>query len=303
MPSGSEDVADTTDERDDEIELEERHVDRPKDPLLFLVGTFDRALRNVDGLHARFEELPGRVRSGVGVLTFVSSAYLGPAIKRALDSLVGTTLGPLVNDFMAFSLGTQVTLAILALLVVQVTVASEKLTIVVELVESVTGDNELFPDGGVRTRRVDTSEAGAIGGAAFGAIFGGLFGYTSTIFGGMVLGAIVGDLVEERSVRNRKRRRLKARIVAYLLRERVFRPETVEAGTVPDWFPSDDEGFVVEALEELVRKDDSPVVRKSDGICLVGASEAVAYLDRNGGRVPSAFAGPNRPPRPTEEGT
>lgn len=302
MPSGRS-GADTDDERDDETGLDERQVGRPKDPLLFIAGAFDRTLRNIDYLHARFEELPGRVRSGVGVVTFVSSAYLGPVIKQALDSLVGTTLGPLVYDFMAFSLGMQVTLAILGLLVVQVTVASEKLTIVVKLVESVTDDNELAPDGGVQTRRVDTGETGAIGGAAFGAIFGGLFGYTSTIFGGMVLGAIVGDLVEERSVRNRKRRRLKARIVAYLLRERVFSPETVETEAVRGWFPADDEGFVVEALEELVREDDSPVVREPDGICLVGASEAVTYLDRNGGRVPAAFAGPNRPPRPTEEGT
>ena len=202
---------------------------------------------------------------------------------------------------MAFSLGIQVTLAILVLLVVQVTVASEKLTTVVELVESMADDNELVPDGGVQTRRVETSEARAIGGAAFGAVFGGLFGYTSTIFGGMIFGAIVGNLVEERSVRKRKRRRLKAKIVAYLLRERIFEPEAVETGSVPGWFPADDEGFVFEALKELVREDDSPVVRESDGICLVGASEAVAYLDRNGGRVPSAFAGPNRPPRPSED--
>ena len=80
MPSGRS-GADTDDERDDEIGSDERRVHRPKDPLLFLVGAFDRALRNVDYLHARFEELPGRVRSGVGIVTFVSSAYLGPTIK------------------------------------------------------------------------------------------------------------------------------------------------------------------------------------------------------------------------------
>lgn len=205
-----------------------------------------------------------------------------------------------MTEFAAFSLGVQVILAIVALLVVQMTVASEKLTSIGNIVENM-ADDDAATDGGLRRRRVETSGAKAIGGAGLGAIFGGLFGYTSTIFGGMIFGAIVGDLLDEWSAKRRKRRRLQAKVVEYLLRERVFEPDAVERDTVSGWFPADDEAFVVEAIEELAQSDDAPVVWTADGISLVGAPEAVAYLDRNGGRLPSAFAGPNRPPRPSEE--
>lgn len=272
---------------------------RPRDPVLALLRIVKRALRRIDQLHARLEAFPGRVQFGIGVLTFVSSAYFGVAIKRTVDSLVGETVRPLLNGFVALSSGVQVTVIGLALLVVQITVISEKLTTVVELVENMAGDEEAATDGGVQTRRVETTGAWARGGAGLGAIFGGLFGI-STIFGGMIFGAITGNLAEEWSAKRRKRRRVQTKLVKYLLSERVFAPETIETATVRGWFPANEEGFVVDAIEELTRNADSPVVRQSGGITLTGDSEAVAYLDRRGIRIPSAFAGPNRPPRPSD---
>jgi hypothetical protein len=158
------------------------------------------------------------------------------------------------------------------------------------------GDSEVVPDGGWQTRRVKKHSSGAFSGAAIGAIFGGMFGYTSTIFGGMVSGAIIGDVIDDWSVRKRRRRRLKVKIVEYLLRERVFAPESVETETVRNWFPADDFALATEALEELLASRESPVIRASgEKIGLTTPSEAVTYLDRNDGRVPPEFAGPNRP--------
>lgn len=272
---------------------------RPQDPVLTLVRVLDRVLREIDRLYVRFDELPGRVQFGVAFTSFLSSVYFGRSIKRTLDSVVGTTLTGVLTEFTTFSLGVQIALSMLALLVVQVMIANESLTKVVEIVDGMTGDDDTATDGGVQTRNFETTGAWAQGGAGLGAIFGGLFGYTSTIFGGMIFGAIVGNLAEEWSAKRRKRRRMKTKVVEYLLRERIFAPQSVESKTVRNWFPADDEEFVFEAVEELVQDADSPVRRTPGGIHLVGASEAVTYLDRNGGRIPSAFAGPNRPPRPS----
>lgn len=299
MPPGSEESSDGDDSEATGSTGETSASRRPRDPVLTLLCVIKRALRGIDRLHARLETFPGRVQFGIGVLTFISSAYFGVAIKRAVDSLVGGALRPLLNGFVALSAGVQVTVVGLVLLVVQVTVISEKLTTVVELVEDMAGDEEAATDGGMQTRRVETTGAWARGGAGLGAIFGALFGI-STIFGGMVFGAITGNLAEEWSAKRRKRRRMQTKLVRYLLRERIFTPESVERDTVRGWFPANEEGFVVDAIEELLQKDDSPVVQQSEGICLAGDSEAVAYLDRNGGRIPSAFAGPNRPPRPSD---
>lgn len=271
---------------------------RPSDPVLIVARGAERALRGVDRTYARLETLPGRVRFGLSVLTFVASAHFGAAIHQALDVLAGRTVAVLLTEFMAFSPGVRVVLVLTVVLVGQVAVANEKLTKIAEIVETVTDDGTVT-DGGVRTCRVDTTGAWAHGGAALGAGFGALFGF-ATIFGGMISGAIVGDLVEEWSAKRRKRRRLETEVVEYLLRERVFESNPVETETVRGLFPADDEEFVVEAIAKLLRDDDAPLDRSPGGIYLTGAPEAVAYLDRNGGRVPAAFAGPNRPPRPSD---
>lgn len=267
---------------------------RPRDPVLALIYAIKRLIRKIDHLHARLEALPGRVQFGVGVLTFLSSAYFGTAIKRTVDVVAGQILTRLLIGFTRRSPSVQVTVVALVLVIVQVTVVSEKLTKVVEVVESMASEDEAATDGGMETRHVETTGAWARGGAGLGAVFGGFFG-VSTIFGGLIFGSIVGNLAEEWKVKRRKRRRLRTKVVEYLLRERVFAPETVEPATVRGWFPANEKGFVVDAIEELLQDDDSPVVHKSDGLALVGDAEAVTYLDRNGGRVPSEFAGPNRP--------
>lgn len=300
MPPGSVDNGDDERSGDDSeaVDSDEAETRRPRDPILILVRLVERLLRGIDRLYARLDSLPGRVQFGFGVLTFVSSTYFGTTIKRATDALVGHTVTALLNEFVAFSPGVRIVLVLIVVLVGQVAVANEKLTKIGEKVERMT-DDEAVTDGGVRTRQVDTTGAWARGGAALGAGFGALFGF-ATIFGGMVFGAITGDLAEEWSAKRRKRRRVQTKLVRYLLSERVFAPETVETETVRGWFPASEEGFVVDAIEELTRNADSPVVRQSGGITLTGDSEAVAYLDRRGSRVPSAFAGPNRPPRPSE---
>lgn len=289
---------DELDGESDATEADTVETTRPSDPVLFLVRVVERLLRGIDRLYARLEALPGRVRFGIGVVSFVSSAYFGTTVRWLVDSLVGRTLGTLVTEFMSFSSGVRVLLVLVTLVVVQLVAANGKLITVGKIVENMADDGAVT-DGGIRTRPIEKTGAWARGGATLGAGFGALFGY-ATILGGLIFGAIVGDLAEEWSAKLRKRRRLRTKIVEYLLRERVFEPDAVERDTVRGWFPADDEGFVVEAIAELLRDDDSPVVRASDGIHLVGASEAVAYLDCNGGHIPSAFAGPNRPPRPSE---
>jgi hypothetical protein len=296
MPAGSED-ADVGDERSDDtaetVESDDVGAHRPRDPVLVLVRAVERALRGIDRLYARLETLPGRVQFGFAVVAFVSSAYFGTTIKRAVDVLAGRTVATVLSEFMALSPGVRVVTVLVVVLVGQVAVANEKLTKIGEIVPDMV-DDEAVTDGGVRTRHVDTTGAWAHGGAALGAGFGALFGY-ATIFGGMIFGAIVGNLAEEWSAKRRKRRQLERKVVSYLLREHVFAPESVETETVRNWFPADDSPFVTEALEYLLHEE-SPVVRASDGtIQLTNPSEAVAYLDRNGGRVPSEFAGPNRP--------
>lgn len=289
------------DELDGESEATEAdavETTRPRDPMIVLLRTVEHLLRGLDRLHARLEALPGRVRFGFGVLTFVTSAYFGTTVRWLVDSLVGRPLATLVTEFMSFSSGVRVLLVLVTLVVVQLVAANGKLITIGEIVENM-ADDEAVTDGGVRTRPIEKTGAWARGGATLGAGFGALFGY-ATILGGLIFGAIVGDLAEEWSAKLRKRRRLRVEVVEYLLRERVFEPDAVERDTVHSWFPVDDEEFVFEAVEELIRSDDAPVTRTVDGIYLVGASEAVAYLDRNDGRVPSAFAGPNRPPRPSD---
>lgn len=222
-------------------------------------------------------------------------------MRAVVDALVEATLTPLLSDLTAFRFGTKAILPSLTVIASQVAVANKRLTVIGNLVgNEVMESEETAPDGGMRVNRVRSTGSGASGGAAIGVAFGALFGYVSTVFGGMILGAIVGDEIERWSERRRKKRTSKVRIVEYLLRQRVFHPNTIEAETVRNWFPADDEAFVTEALDLLVSDTDSPVVRESDGIRLEGASEAVSYLDRNGGRVPPKFAGPNRPPRPSE---
>lgn len=296
MPSGSQDDEDN-DERggdsSDAVESDEAGTRRPRDPVLILARAIERALRGIDRLYARLETLSGRVQFGFAVVSFVSSAYFGASVKRAVDAFAGRTVGTVLTGFMTLSPGVRVITVLMVVLVGQVAVANEKLTKIGEIVTDMS-DDETVTDGGVRTRHVDTTGAWAHGGAALGAGFGALFGF-ATIFGGMIFGAIVGDLAEEWSAKRQKRRRLERKIVAYLLREHVFAPESAEVETVRNWFPADDSPFVTEALEYLLHEE-SPVVRGSDGtIQLTNPSEAVTYLDRNGGRVPSEFAGPNRP--------
>lgn len=298
MPSGSvEDEVDDESDESSETAGEVVSVDsRPKDPVLFLVDSFERGSRRIDDLYARYEELPGGVKFGFGTVSFLSSAYLGAVVKQTVDSTASAITRSLVSGFSAFRLGTQVVLPILALLVVQVAVANEKLTNIGELVGSKMSDSETTSDGGWQIRRVKKHSTGAFSGAAIGAIFGGMFGYTFTIFSGMVSGAIIGDVIDDWSVRKRRRRRLKTKLVEYLLREHVVEPEYVETETVRNWFPTDDSELATEALEELLTDQESPVTRVSDEkVGLTTPSEAVTYLDRNGGRVPSEFAGPNRP--------
>lgn len=301
MSPGSSSADADGDDRDDETGPGEGDGDWPKDPVLYLFEAVEKGVRGVDSVYDYYERLPGWAHFGIGIGSFLVSTYFAPVVRAVVDALVEATLTPLLSNLVGFRFGTKATLLLLTAIASQVAVANKRLTIIGYLVESEEMESEeTATDGGMQVRRIRSTGSGASGGAAIGVAFGALFGYVSTMFGGMILGAIVGDEIERWWERRRKKRTVKTRVVAYLLRQRVFPPDTVEVGTVRNWFPPDDEAFVTEALDFLVGNTDSPVVKESDGIRLEGAPEAVAYLDRNGGRIPPAFAGPNRPPRPSE---
>lgn len=295
MPTGSS-SADTERDEADGTAGDTRDENGLRDPILLLVGCVGRVLELVNAVHRAFESLPRWTRVAFGTVSFLCSVYFGAVVRDSVDAFVGTVLAPLLFDFATVSFGAQVSIVLLLLLVLQTTIANHRLNAIDDKfqTEPMASDGTAA-DGGLRVERISTSKAGAIGGAAFGAVFGAGFG-SPAIVGGMILGAIVGDEIEKSSVRRRKRRRLKSKIVEYLLRERVFGPETVETDTIRGWFPADDSVFVTEAVEQLSGDTDTPVVRTKDGeIQLTNAAEAVSFLDRTGGHVPRTFDGPNRP--------
>lgn len=229
MPAGSGD-GEAGDESDESGEMGTGKSDRVylRDPVLLLADGLERTLRKIDALYVTYEALPGRVQFGLAAVTFLSSTYFGAVIRRVLDAFVVTQFVSAVEILTGLTLGLQLALLLLLFLVFQSSIANHRLKFIGNIVEDEGMDSDdVMPDGGWQVERVETSEAGAVGGAAFGAVFGALFGY-GTIFGGMFLGAPVGNLIEERSVRKRKQRRLKARIVEYLFENTSSNPKPSE---------------------------------------------------------------------------
>jgi hypothetical protein len=110
--------SDDPDEREssEPTDADESEGNRPKEPILFLLDSFERSFRRIDDLYARYEEFPGRVRFALGIVGFLSSAYLGSVVKRTVDATAGSISKSLVGSFTAFSLGIQIVLPILALI-------------------------------------------------------------------------------------------------------------------------------------------------------------------------------------------
>lgn len=261
-----------------------------RDPVLLALVGFRTVVRSIDLLHHRFERLPGWVRFGFGVTTFVASAYLGEWIRGLVEELLDAVFIPAVGTFLQLPLTSQGTILLLLLVSYQTTVVNQRTKSIESELKSreMTADDSPLPDGGrvyYRLPKVGSGRTGALGGIAPGMALGMLFGW-GTMFGGAVLGAIVGDEIEKWYDRRRNRRKIASFVIRVLLQEEVQSPESIPVERVKSWFPTREAELVDDVLADLTSGEDAPLTMVGDGqVGLTDVDVAEAYLREELGMV------------------
>jgi len=86
---------------------------------------------------------------------------------------------------------------------------------------------------------------------------------------------------------------LRNKLIYKLLRNNVIGGHKKQIQTVTNWFQSSDQGKVKELIEDMATDPTAPIEKYGGGhrenIRLTGATEAVQYLDDNGGEIPFGF--------------
>ena len=86
---------------------------------------------------------------------------------------------------------------------------------------------------------------------------------------------------------------LRNKLINKLLRKQVVGGHKKQKDTVIGWFRSSDQGRVKELIDEIATDPTTPVEKYGGGqrenIRLSDVSEAVQYLDKNGGDIPFGF--------------
>lgn len=254
-----------------------------RDPVLVALAGVRTVLRGVDALYRRFERLPGRIRFGVGVSTFVASAHVGDDVRFVVDIFTHAVLTRAVRSVLGLSTGIQMVLLLMAVVSVQMTVVNKRTKAIQSELESreMAADDSPLPDGGRVYRRlpaVESGRTGALGGIVPGMVLGSLFGWGG-VFGGAILGAIVGDEIERWYDRRRTKRKIASFVLQSLLREGVQSSEAVPTERIQSWFPSRDADLVDEVVADLASGEDTPLAQVGDGrVRLTDVDEAETYL-------------------------
>jgi uncharacterized protein YcfJ len=241
---------------------------------------------------------------------FKIQPFLWTGLKRLLLG-TGSVVGAVAGGVTSLRFQTQLVLVLTGLFTVQTTVLllkfnrydlvtsrvvenTEELLVrtddilwIVEDVESEVSD--LCFDGGhdmpaetndQRSRDVETTGTGALGGAVAGGAFGASVGGPAGAIGGALLGLILGDEAEKGSIKQERREAIKLRILKLLVRNQSWKEAFTEDQIIAR-FRDTNEELVRKSIEEMVRDRSIPIERDEDDsqlIHLTSPSEARSYI-------------------------